>query len=125
MPFDAFRPASAAPSEAEADLVIDVASYRAAFAGDLPEEQTRVLAVTQRAFVGAALATPSGPAAWKTLPSWFAVATADGAIHPDQERFYAKRMGATTVEIDGSHSIAVSNPDKIADLIRTALTSLA
>jgi len=123
--FDALRPASAAPSEAEADVVIDVDAYRAAFAGDLPEERTRVLAVTQRPFVGAALATPSGPAAWKTLPSWFAVATADGAIHPDQQRFYAQRMGATTVEIDGSHSIAVSNPDKIADLIRTALTSLA
>jgi pimeloyl-ACP methyl ester carboxylesterase len=122
--FDALRPASVAASEAEADLVLDPASYRAAFAADLPEAQTRVLAVTQRPFVGAALSTPSGPAAWKTLPSWFAVASADGAIHPDQQRFYAKRMGATTIEVDGSHSIAVSQPDKIADLIRAAVDSV-
>ncbi len=122
---DALRPASVAPSEAEADFVVDPAQYRAAFAADLPEETTRVLAATQRPFVGAALATPSGPAAWKTLPSWYAVATADHAIDPGQERFYAQRMGATTIEVDGSHSIAVSQPDTIAELIRSAVSALA
>ena len=122
---DALRPASVAASEAEADFIIDPAQYRAAFAADLPEETTRVLAVTQRPFVGAALATPSGPAAWKTLPSWYAVATADQAIHPDQERFYANRMGATTIEVDASHSIMVSQPDAIAELIRSAVGALA
>jgi pimeloyl-ACP methyl ester carboxylesterase len=122
--FDAVRPASIAPSEAEADLILDPAAYRAAFAADLPEEKTRVLAVMQRPFVGAALSTPSGPAAWKSLPSWFAVASADRAIHPDQQRFYAKRMGAATIEVAGSHSIAVSQPGQIADLILTALGTL-
>jgi pimeloyl-ACP methyl ester carboxylesterase len=122
---DALRPASVAASEAEADFIIDPAQYRAAFAADLPEETTRVLAATQRPFVGAALATPSGPPAWKTLPSWYAVATADQAIHPDQERFYAKRMGATTIEVDASHSIMVSQPEAIAALIRSAVGTLA
>jgi pimeloyl-ACP methyl ester carboxylesterase len=120
---DALRPASVAPSEAETDFVVAPESYRAAFAADLPEESTRILAVTQRPFVGAALSTPSGPAAWKSLPSWYAVATADEAIHPDQQRFYANRMGATTIEVEGSHSIAVSQPAVIADLIRTALAA--
>ena len=123
---DALRPASVAPSEAEADFVVDPAQYRAAFAADLPEEQTRVLAVTQRPFVGSALATPSGPAAWKTLPSWYAVATADQAIHPDQQRFYAKRMGATTIEVDAlpfDHGLAARAT--IAELIRSAVGSLA
>ena len=122
---DFLRPASIAPSEAEADFVVDSELYRAAFAADLPAKQTRVFAATQRPFVGAALATPSGPAAWKTLPSWYAVATADQAIHPDQQRFYANGMGATTIEVDASHSIAVSCPGKIADLIRRALASVA
>jgi pimeloyl-ACP methyl ester carboxylesterase len=122
---DALRPASVAASEADADFIIDPAQYRAAFAADLPEEQTRVLAATQRPFVGSALATPSGPAAWKTLPAWYAVATADQAIHPDQERFYAKRMGATTIEVAGSHSIMVSQPATIAELIRAAVDALA
>lgn len=123
--FDAIRPASIAPSEAETDLILDPELYRAAFAADLPQKQTRVFAATQRPFVGAALSTPSGPAAWKTLPSWYAVATADQAIHPDQQRFYARRMGATTIEVDASHSIAVSRPGKITDLIRSALASIA
>jgi pimeloyl-ACP methyl ester carboxylesterase len=122
---DALRPASVAASEAEADFIVDPAQYRAAFAADLPEETTRVLAVTQRPFVGSALATPSGPAAWKTLPSWFAVATADQAIHPGQQRFYAQRMGATTIEVDASHSIMVSQPEAIAELIRAAVGTLA
>jgi pimeloyl-ACP methyl ester carboxylesterase len=120
---DALRPASIAASEAEADFVVDPASYRAAFAADLSEEQTRVLAVTQRPFVGAALATPSGPAAWKTLPSWYAVATEDQAIHPSQQRFYAKRMGAKTIEIEASHSIMVSRPGEVADLIGSAIAA--
>jgi pimeloyl-ACP methyl ester carboxylesterase len=123
--FDALRPASVAPRAAEADLILDPAAYRTVFAADLPEAQTRVLAATQRPLVGVALSTPSGPAAWKTLPSWFAVACADGAVHPGQQRFYAKRMGATTIEVDGSHSIVVSQPAKIADLIRSAMGSLA
>jgi pimeloyl-ACP methyl ester carboxylesterase len=122
---DALRPASVAASEAEADFTIDPTQYRAAFAADLPAETTRVLAATQRPFVGSALATPSGPPAWKTLPSWYAVATADQAIHPGQERFYAKRMEATTIEVDGSHSIAVSQPETIAELIRSAMGALA
>src|SRR4051794_10947938 len=75
--FDALRPASIAPTEAETDLIVDPALYGEAFAADVPQDQARVLAVTQRPFVGAALSTPSGPAAWKTLPSWYAVATAD------------------------------------------------
>lgn len=122
---DALLPASVAPSEAEADFIVDPTKYKAAFAADLPDAQIPILAATQRPFVGSALATPSGPAAWKSLPSWYAVATADNAIHPDQERFYAKRMGATTIEVDASHSIAASQPDAIADLIRSAVGSLA
>jgi pimeloyl-ACP methyl ester carboxylesterase len=123
--FDALRPASVAPSAAEADLIIDPVAYRAVFAADLPEARTRVLAVMQRPLVGVALSTPSGPAAWKTLPSGFAVACADGAVHPGQQRFYAKRMGATTIEVGASHSIVVSQPAKIAALIRSAVGSLA
>jgi pimeloyl-ACP methyl ester carboxylesterase len=123
--FDALRPASVAASAADADLAVDPAAYRAVFAADLPEAQTRVLAVTQRPLVGVALSTPSGPAAWKTLPSWFAVAAADRAVHPGQQHFYARRMRATTIEVDGSHSIVVSQPARIADLIRAAVGSLA
>lgn len=121
----ALRPASVPPSEAEVELRLDPALYHDVFAADLPTETTAVLAVSQRPFAAAALDTPSGPAAWKTLPSWYAVATGDHAINPDQERFYAERAGSITIEVDGSHSVAVSQPAVIADLIKSAVASLA
>jgi pimeloyl-ACP methyl ester carboxylesterase len=42
--------------------------------------------------------TPSGPAAWHTLPSWYAVSAHDRAIDPALQRFMAQRAGSTTVE---------------------------
>jgi pimeloyl-ACP methyl ester carboxylesterase len=95
--------------------------YREAFAADLPEELTRVLAVSQRPF--AAFEDRAEAAAWKTLPSWYVVATSDNAIPPDAERHMAKRAGAETIEVDASHSIALSQPKAVADLIRTAVNA--
>lgn len=60
-------------------------------------------------------------AAWKTLPSWAVVAAADNAIHPDGERHMAHRAGAQTIEVDASHSIALSQPDAVVELIQTAV----
>jgi pimeloyl-ACP methyl ester carboxylesterase len=61
-----------------------------------------------------------GVPAWKTLPSWYLVATDDEAIPPDAERQFAARMGATTVEIPSSHVPMVSHPGDVAQLIETA-----
>jgi hypothetical protein len=55
--------------------------------------------------------------AWKSLPSWYMVATNDEAIPPDAERLFAGRMGATTVEIESSHVPMVSNTQAVVDLI--------
>jgi len=60
-------------------------------------------------------------AAWKPLPSWAAVATADNAIHPDAERHMADRAGAETIEVEASHSIALSQPIAVVELIQTAV----
>ena len=51
--------------------------------------------------------------AWKTLPTWFAVAQHDEVIPPDAERQFAQRMGATTVEVDSSHVVMISHPDEV------------
>jgi pimeloyl-ACP methyl ester carboxylesterase len=61
-----------------------------------------------------------GVPAWKSLPSWFLVAENDEAIPPDAERLFAKRMGATTVEVPSGHVAMVSHPDEVAQLIKTA-----
>jgi pimeloyl-ACP methyl ester carboxylesterase len=61
-------------------------------------------------------------AAWKTLPSWAMVGTRDLMIHPDAQRFMAQRAGARAIEeIDASHSVAVSHPTAVADLIEVAV----
>ena len=62
-------------------------------------------------------------AAWKTVPSWYMVAQEDHAINPDLERFYAKRMRATTVEIKSSHVPFISHPRDVARLIEQAATA--
>jgi pimeloyl-ACP methyl ester carboxylesterase len=59
-------------------------------------------------------------AAWKTIPSWYLVSQDDHAINPDLERFYAKRMKATTSEVKASHVAFISHPDVVAKLIEQA-----
>jgi alpha/beta hydrolase family protein len=54
-----------------------------------------------------------GVPAWKSLPSWYLVATQDEAIPPDAERLFASRMGATTIEVSSSHLAMVSHPDEV------------
>ena len=101
------------------ELSIAPELYRSAFAADLPSEVTEVLAVMQRPFA-AIFEDRAQAAAWKTLPSWAVVATADNAIPPDAERHMAARAGAQTIEVDASHSVALSQPTAVAGLIRTA-----
>jgi len=51
------------------------------------------------------------------------VSKEDHALNPDLERFYAKRMKATTSEIDASHVAFISHPDVVAKLIEQAATA--
>ena len=98
--------------------------YKTAFAADLPDDLIEVLAVSQRPFA-AIFDDRAQAAAWKTLPSWAIVASSDNAIPPEGERQMAARAGAQTVEVDASHSIALSQPQAVADLIRTAVTAVS
>jgi pimeloyl-ACP methyl ester carboxylesterase len=109
-----------AGDETGVELTIAPELYREAFAADLPAEQTEVLAVMQRPFA-AIFEDRAQAAAWKRLPSWAVVATADNAIHPDAERQMARRAGAATVEVEASHSIALSQPAAVTELIETAV----
>jgi len=112
--------------ETAVELTIAPELYREAFAADLSEDVIRVLAVSQRPFA-AIFEDRAEAAAWKTLPSWAVVATDDKAIPPDAERHMAQRAGAQTIEVDASHSIALSQPTAVAELIRAAVgaTSVA
>jgi pimeloyl-ACP methyl ester carboxylesterase len=90
------------------------------FASDLPEKEARVLAATQGPIAGAAFGAQVSSVAWKTKPSWFVVSKLDGAIAPDLERFFAKRMKATTTELSTSHVAMLSQPAAVATVIMDA-----
>jgi pimeloyl-ACP methyl ester carboxylesterase len=59
-------------------------------------------------------------ATWRDKPCWYQVSTNDRTINPDLERFLAKRMKATTIELPSSHVSLLSHPREIADLILSA-----
>ena len=62
--------------------------------------------------------------AWKTKPSWYIVATQDGVINPDLERFKAKLIKATTIELISGHVPMISQPKKVTDFIIGAAQKL-
>jgi pimeloyl-ACP methyl ester carboxylesterase len=90
------------------------------FAGDLPRDKARALYAVQQPFHKALLMGKTTQAAWRSKPSFYAVSTEDRTINPDLERFMAKRMGATTIEIKASHLSLISHADEIAHLILRA-----
>src|SRR5215469_5868152 len=90
------------------------------FAGDVPEAKAKVLYAVQQPFHKALLSGKTTHAAWRSKPSFYAVSTEDRTINPDLERFMAKRMGATTIELKSSHVSLISHPQEIADLILKA-----
>lgn len=108
------------PGDVGLDGYIDPGQFHAVFCADLPAATAAVMAATQRPASFAAGYEPSGPPAWKTIPTWYMVARQDRTIPPDAERFMAKRANAHTVEIDSSHVAMISNPDPVTDLITSA-----
>jgi pimeloyl-ACP methyl ester carboxylesterase len=102
----------------EGDYVyIDVSRFRDVFAADLPEKDTRVMAVTQKPLSGAILGQAPSAAAWHTIPSWYLITLQDHAISPDLQRLYARRMNARITELRSSHVSFLSHPREVARLI--------
>lgn len=104
------------------EAYIDFELFHDAFCADLPAEQARSMALTQRpislnAFTDVVTGTP----AWQRLPSFAVIGTADRAIHPDAERDMAKRANANAVELEGSHVVFMSKAAAVADVILRAV----
>lgn len=96
------------------------AAFLRDFAGDLPLRKARALFAVQQPFHKPLLTGRTTQAAWRSKPSWYAVSTEDRTINPDLERFMARRMGATTIELKSSHVSMLSHPREIARLILEA-----
>lgn len=94
------------------------------FAADVDRARARVMFAVQQPLAASTLQDVMGVPAWKSHPSWFLVAANDEAIPPDAERQFAKRMGATTIEVAAGHLAMVSHADEAAQLIETAAAAV-
>ena len=92
----------------------------ASFAGDLPEQEQKVVWATHFAPDAELFLKNAAGVAWKSKPSWYIVATKDRTVQPKLQRFVAKRMGATIREVESSHVPMLSNPKVVIDVIRAA-----
>jgi pimeloyl-ACP methyl ester carboxylesterase len=95
-------------------------SGAAYFCGDLPEEEQKLVWATHYAPAADLFARNAPGVAWRSKPSWYIVANNDQTVNPELERFAAKRMDATTYDIDSSHVPMLSHPDFVVDVIRAA-----
>jgi pimeloyl-ACP methyl ester carboxylesterase len=106
-------------------LFLDRAKFRASFAADVSADAAAFMADSQVPWGVEALNGAVSEPAWKSKPSWYLIATDDRMIPPDAQRAMSKRAGSTVVEAKGSHSIYVSQPQAVADLIVKAANGVA
>jgi pimeloyl-ACP methyl ester carboxylesterase len=83
------------------------------------------MARTQRPLEASVLGEPTHNPAWKTIPSWFLLPTADRVIGTDAERAMAMRAGSQITEVRASHAVMVSQPTKVTKLIEEAVRATA
>jgi len=95
-----------------------------AFAGDLSEQEKELVWATQMVPDVNLFNEKVPGTAWRTKPSWYIIANHDQTVHPELERFAAKRMGAHTYDLDSSHVPMLSQPDFVLNVIRTAANSI-
>ena len=94
------------------------------FCGDLSEQEQKLVWATQGVPKPDLFGAKAGGTAWKTKPSWYIVGKKDHTVPPDLERAMAKRMGATTYELDSSHVPMLSRPDEVLKVIRDAVKAV-
>jgi pimeloyl-ACP methyl ester carboxylesterase len=90
------------------------------FANGIDPIKAKVLYAEQGSTAASIFAGRTTAAAWHSKPSWYAVSRLDQTINPDLERFLARRMNATTIELEAGHLSLVSHPKQVADLILAA-----
>jgi pimeloyl-ACP methyl ester carboxylesterase len=100
-------------------------TFKDGFAGDTNNADAAFLRDSQVPIAVKALEAKVTTAAWKTKPSWYVVATEDGAIAPELLRSTAKRIGAVTTEVKGSHVVFFTQPEAVADVIEQAAKGAA
>ncbi|SFR74583.1 Pimeloyl-ACP methyl ester carboxylesterase [Agromyces sp. CF514] len=110
--------------EGAAEVFLKPEVVHASFAQDLDEATRWTIAASQRPASLVANVTPSGPPAWKSIPSWAVIGTDDLVIPVDVLRRMAGRAGSTISEVAASHVSMVSHPETTVDAILAAVDSV-
>lgn len=121
------------PTPALAHLIVDEQGFAwlpeedfvGHFASDVETSLAKVMCAVQQGLSMSTFEDVMGVPAWRSLPSWYLVATNDEAIPPDAERMFAQRMGANTIEVPSSHLAMVSHPAEVVRLIEVAANAVA
>jgi pimeloyl-ACP methyl ester carboxylesterase len=95
------------------------------FAADVDPVTAKVMFAVQQPIASNIFSDTMGVPAWRSLPSWYLIATEDEAIPPPVQQMFAERMEATTVNVPSSHLAMVSHPKDVIRLTETASDALA
>jgi len=110
----------AAPPTPDTDLYLKRSTVFDSFANGLSARDQAVVAASQRPATLGALSEPSGPPAWKTIPSWYLIGSEDRIVPPGVERAMAQRAGSVVIEYGAGHLGLISDPQAVAQGIRQA-----
>lgn len=106
-------------------MIVDPAAFVDDVAADVPTDLTAFLADSQRPTAVSSFVTPLPvAAAWRDKPVYAIVARQDRTISPDLQRFMYGRAGAQISELDASHSVYISRPDDVAQMIGDVATAI-
>ena len=105
-------------------MFLDRDKFHASFAGDLPADLAALMADSQVPWGVDALGGPVTDPAWRVKPSCYMVTTEDRMIPPAAQHAMSERAGSTVVEVAGSHSVYLSQPAAVANLIEQAASAV-
>jgi pimeloyl-ACP methyl ester carboxylesterase len=93
--------------------------------GDVSAEEAAFMADSQVPWGVDALGGTISDPAWRSKPSWYLVATEDRMIPPPAQREMSARADSTVVEVAASHSIYISQPAAVAELIKKVASKVS
>jgi pimeloyl-ACP methyl ester carboxylesterase len=107
----------------DADLYVNPQTFVSIFASGLPQSQSTVMQATQRPLAASALSEKAPTPAWKTIPSWAVLSSADLVIPPEEQQFMYERAKSKITRVDAGHTALVSHPDVVVKVIEEAASA--
>lgn len=117
----------AVPSDGGVDLYLrwdanaTYPGFGQCFANGVEPEKAAALAAAQRPAAAAQFDEPSGPPAWKTIPSWSLIGTQDHVIPPALQEEMSERARAHVSRVTAGHLSLVTNPSDVTEVILAAV----